>query len=147
MTNRALLIGLMGFAMAGDLRAVIQIKISVADIYQTSAQVIVGKVEAKNEANGVIDVMVGQTVKGPAVGEKVRVQINKPQEAFGAAEIGSAVVIFVGKARGDQAATASVHMGDQWLYAVALANAAVLSWRVEQRRVDLDKAFPGRSGA
>ena len=127
--------------------AVIQIKISAGDIYQSSSQVIVGKVAAKNEPNRVIDVAVSETAKGPQIGQKIRIQINKPEEVFNAADIGSPVIVFVGKARGDQPATASVHLADQWLYAVALPSAAIPSWRVEQRRVDLDKAFPGRSAA
>jgi len=124
--------------------AVIRVDLPVSKVYATARAVVTGTVVRVSPANRVLEVKVAETLKGDAVGDRIRVQIVAPAGLIQHVGAGSPLVLFVGKARGG--AVAAVHLADTWLIAKRIPQAKTPAWRVVQVH-DARRSFPGRTGA
>lgn len=138
-------LGLLAWAVPAA--AVIKVDFPVRKIYEASRQVLVGTVRGVRAASRVVDVAVGEALKGDPA-ERVRIQIVRPAELIGRVRPGGPVVVFVAKARrrGQPASMAIVHLADTWLLANAIAKADPPAWRVGQLYQG-KASFPGRTAA
>jgi hypothetical protein len=125
--------------------AVIKVDMPVSKIYETSQAVAVGIVDRVNAENRALEVKVRETLKGPPVGQRFRVQVLGPADLFGRVAPEQPIALFVGKVRGG--AIAIVHLADTWLLANRVPGAEPPLWRIMQLHNDARQAFPGRTAA
>lgn len=128
-------------ALAAPALAVIKVDLPVSRIYGASKAVVVGTVTAANPDNRVADVKVDAALKGPAPGEKLRVQVAAPAALFASVAVGQPAVVFAGEDAGK--AVAVVHLADTWLLAEGIGAAPATAWRVIQTKPDAAASFPG----
>jgi len=130
-------------------RGVIAVPMPVSKVLRDSQTVLIGTVARVIPDRGMVDVRVGEAVKGKAGSERVRLLMEKPAERATGATEGRPVVVFVAKParEGMPPALALVHVGDAWRKAFPVRGARAPIWRVGPVEGQATKGFPGRTAA
>ena len=111
-------------------RAVINIDMPIAKIFEAVKAVAVGTVTAVNAENRVIDLKTADTLKGAPIGDTFRVQIAAPAELIKKVAVDQPLIVMTGEDLGKPVAL--IHVADTWLLAEFLPTSKVPAWRVIQ---------------
>jgi hypothetical protein len=125
---------------AAPARALININMPIAKIYESVKAVAVASVVSVNTENRLIELKTHVLLKGAPVGETFRVQIAAPAELIAKVAAGLPLVIMTGEDLGKPVAL--IHVADTWLLAEALPSATTPAWRVLQAH-DAKRSFSG----
>jgi hypothetical protein len=134
-------------AMAWSLHAVIEVKVTIAQMHQRVArEIIVAKVTGIDAERRLIEADVVEMIKGDGPGKLVKLQVVQPEGLIKRVKVGDPMVLFVGAARGTAAPGVSAHLADIWLTGTALP-AQAGAYRAVQPSDELRATFPGRTEA
>ena len=113
----------------------IAVKTPIDGLFRSSRQIVIGKVSAIAADRPLVDVDVVESIRGTFPGQKMRIQVVKPEGLVKELAPGSPVVLMMVGAK------YAIHMGDRWLLAEPLPGQA---FRVLDEQ-DLRQTFPGRT--
>lgn len=121
-------------------RAVINIDMPIAKIFESVKSVAVGTVTTVNAENRLIDLKTTTMLKGTSVGETFRVQIAAPAALIAKVAADQPLVLMTGEDLGKPVAL--IHVADTWLLAEFLPASKTPAWRVIQAH-EAKRSFAG----
>ena len=132
-------------ALISPVAALIKIEFTVEKQYSTAKAVVIGKVVDVVMDSKVVNVTLGQALKGKSPGPKIRVQIVAPEGLLKEISPDQPVVFFLAETEGSGGAI--IHVADTWLLATGVPNSNMLVWRVQTVYDAVKQSYPGRTSA
>lgn len=143
MKNRwsLLVVGVALLLMAIPAQGLIGVKVPIDGLFRSSRQILVGRISAIAADRPIIDVEIVEAIRGTSPGQKVRIQVVKPEGLTRELAVGGAVALMQDKQN------FAIHMGDRWLLAEQLPAQGGPAFRVRDEYPLLLQTFPGRTEA